>query len=49
MLFTNPDSPFQIGIAKLTSSGFPHLDWGDGASGFAREIFDHQGLYPPYW
>jgi hypothetical protein len=46
LIFTNPDSPFNSGLAMIQSSGLVHEDWDNGGGvSFAREIFDHQGGY----
>jgi hypothetical protein len=45
MIFTNPDSPFMFGLAMIDQQGDVHPNWGGGASGFARELFDHEGGY----
>ena len=45
-LFTNPDSPFDAGLAMITSSGSVHPDWDNGGGvSFARELFEHDGGY----
>jgi hypothetical protein len=44
--FTNPASPFDAGLAMITSSGSVHPDWDNGGGvSFARELFDHEGGY----
>jgi hypothetical protein len=39
------NSPFERGLAMLTSSGNLHPDWGSGGVGWGLELFDHQGGY----
>jgi hypothetical protein len=45
MTWFNPFSPFEGGIAMVTSNGSPDPDWNGSQVSFAREITEHNGGY----